>query len=368
MKKRYDPFYTPFPISLRLSTYAGQPTPARVLDLACGDGSLLLAASQRWPRASLVGNDVSPKALNTARKRCNLSSVSSFDVLRVAADPGLLRRLRAQWRPDLVLLNPPFSARSRHRFAVYVGTELCAMVSRAAAFLLTSAQLLHSDAKMVAVMPASFLSSARDEVARRLLRQLGRVTVVERLPRKAFPGCRAATIILVFSKGVSAVHRFPAPLPSPAGSEGVVQFVSDVVRGNVRMHEVSTGDWGRRRFLHTTNIREGLACPVLRVVPSDRRTVWGHVVLVPRVGMTKPGKIVAAHFRRRVVLSDCLFALVTASAVEAARIRGAIVENWELLLREYEGTGAPHLKVGALLAMLRACPIGAPARARQLTT
>ncbi|MBW6527918.1 peptide chain release factor N(5)-glutamine methyltransferase [Sphingomonas sp. RHCKR7] len=87
------------------SACLGERTPARVLDLGTGPGTLLLAALAEWPGATGLGVDRSDIALDQAR--------ANADAL------GLTRRAvfaRGDWgagiteRFDLVLANPPYVA------------------------------------------------------------------------------------------------------------------------------------------------------------------------------------------------------------------------------------------------------------------
>ena len=89
--------------------------PASLLDIGCGTGNLLAAASGVFPGARLVGVDPSPALLGTARKRPELAGIdllegsaealpfddATFDaclsllVLQEFADrPGTLREMR----------------------------------------------------------------------------------------------------------------------------------------------------------------------------------------------------------------------------------------------------------------------------------
>jgi hypothetical protein len=347
-----DAYYTPFPIAGRLAVYARRTGVRRVLDFACGDGSLLAAAEQRWPAAILIGNDRSRKALTDMRVRCPRVRAYRLNVLKVAANAHLITRYRNSWKPDVVLLNPPFSSRTRHRWPIAVGQELTGFVSQSAVFLLLGAQLIEPGSEMIAVMPFAFLASSRDKVARELLQGLGDIHVVERLPRNAFNGCRAESVILRFIRRRSQPSRFYAPEIEIANQYSAIHLVSAVVRGNVRVHETDLCSRPRRRFLHTTGIRDGVARPVLRALPAGARSVRGHVVLLPRVGMVRSTKIVACSFKSRVALSDCLYALSTKSVNDSTRLRSLLVTNWERIRAEYVGTGAPHLRSDALMRVL----------------
>lgn len=53
----------------RLFERAGGLAPARILDVGCGTGELLVAAARRWPGAELAGVDLSPAMLAKARAK-----------------------------------------------------------------------------------------------------------------------------------------------------------------------------------------------------------------------------------------------------------------------------------------------------------
>jgi hypothetical protein len=216
------------------------------------------------------------------------------------------------------------------------------------------AQLLKNAGQMIAIMPASFLTSSRDQMARELLQRLGTVVVTEELPRRAFRGCRAASVILAFQRRRATPTRLRPPT-TQAATVGIAHLIADFVRGNVRHHEaIAEGIGRRRRFVHTTHLRASAAYPVLRRVPVGARTVRGHVVLIPRVGTVVASKVTVAYFRRSVVVSDCIFALRAATAHDALRLHRAIVAHWPIIVAEYVGTGAPHIRSDALIASLTA--------------
>jgi ubiquinone/menaquinone biosynthesis C-methylase UbiE len=70
-------------IALRVAG-AWQPSPARILDLGCGDGIVGAAARQHWPDAVLTLLDFSPSMLQAARERMGKENSTRF----VQADFG----------------------------------------------------------------------------------------------------------------------------------------------------------------------------------------------------------------------------------------------------------------------------------------
>lgn len=81
----------------------GRRSPATILDLGTGPGTLLLAALDQWPEARGLGIDASPEALEYARRnaaRLNLASRAEF------RDGDWSNGLMSAF--DLILCNPPY--------------------------------------------------------------------------------------------------------------------------------------------------------------------------------------------------------------------------------------------------------------------
>ena len=92
-------------IAAAVEHFAGTPGPARILDLGTGQGTLLLAALDEWPKATGLGVDASPIALSYAQRnaeRLGLAGRAAFQLGDWAS--GLVGRF------NLILCNPPYVA------------------------------------------------------------------------------------------------------------------------------------------------------------------------------------------------------------------------------------------------------------------
>lgn len=90
-------------IAAAIEHFAGTAGPNRILDLGTGPGTLLLAALDIWPKATGVGVDVSPDALEFATanaRRLGFDRRSEFRLGHWA--DGIDERF------DLLLCNPPY--------------------------------------------------------------------------------------------------------------------------------------------------------------------------------------------------------------------------------------------------------------------
>ena len=94
-------------IAAAVEHFAGTPDPKRILDLGTGPGTLLLAALDEWPRATGIGIDFSPNALEYARRNAERLGLSERAELRIGDwAQGIDESF------DLVLANPPYVARN----------------------------------------------------------------------------------------------------------------------------------------------------------------------------------------------------------------------------------------------------------------
>ena len=84
--------------------------PARILDLCTGSGCIGIACALAFPEASVVLSDISPEALEVARRNVALHGVEDR-VMVVAAD--LFEGLQEPF--DLIVSNPPYVAEDEYR-------------------------------------------------------------------------------------------------------------------------------------------------------------------------------------------------------------------------------------------------------------
>jgi hypothetical protein len=84
--------------------------PLAIVDPACGAGAFLAAAERRWPRARLLGLELSPAAAAACRQRLPRATLHVGDALRGGLDP-LLEKLPSH-AFELWVGNPPYNGTS----------------------------------------------------------------------------------------------------------------------------------------------------------------------------------------------------------------------------------------------------------------
>lgn len=93
-------------IEAAVAHFAGR-APQSILDLGTGSGALLLAALSEWPDAQGLGIDASPGALAVARGNADRLGLADRATFRLG---DWARGIDATF--DLILINPPYIARS----------------------------------------------------------------------------------------------------------------------------------------------------------------------------------------------------------------------------------------------------------------
>lgn len=332
-----DQFYTPPELaSVLVGCLPKSFQPKVVADFAAGEGSLLTAAQSRWPMARKLANDVSPATVRWLKTSHPKWAVSNADFMSERSVRSSSLRV---WigRVDLVLLNPPFSQRSRKPLPVSYRGEVFG-VSLAVAFLVRSLEFVESDGYLLAVLPDGCLVGKCDEKIWARLRQDFHIEVLRDNANSAFDGVRARTSLVRMAKARIKKHPSSKFVDSFAG-ENSLEFR----RGQVQMHRFRVSKSPKALpLVHTTRLVHGetsLLGP--RVVALN--SVCGPALLFPRVGRVTPEKICTLEAGRSVVLSDCVIATQRGSDEQVIELRLNILSNWALFAEAYRGTGAPYL-------------------------
>jgi hypothetical protein len=330
------PDYTPAALSEELISWASIPLPRSVADFCAGEGSLLCAASGRWPLAYFYANDIDPLVKHSIKS----IAWDCFDFLSDQfPDPCAATSIGAF---DLVLLNPPFSdvkssvKRPRGRFS---GLSC----SNSFAFLLTALDYVAQDGELLAVLPTSTLKSERDSHARALLRRNFLCRVLAEPSYDRFPGLDVSTYLVSVRP-----KRSKASLSYDFTQQNVSGAQWSISRGKISVpradREVFSGAGG---WIHTSSIRS--SCIATRYAFSERtlgstqQVVEAGSVLIPRVGKVTPGGITVISEPE--IISDCLFGISFDDGRMSEVLVRAIREDFPSFRSIYAGTGAPYTTV-----------------------
>lgn len=345
-----DPYYTPpelaqvmvdlVPKSLRVKSIA---------DFAAGEGSLLHAALTRWPKAVIYANDLS-KVITRRLARLNPNweiSTSNFLETR-STSRAKFNSQRNQI--DLILINPPFSERSRRPISwLDMGADLSSGVTMA--FLYKSLNYLSPRGLLVAVLPDGCLASERDKKAWEEIYKSFEVEVIRDNCKSAFKGVSARTSLVRVQKRQTCTPKIN--LFISRHDDMHVEF--DVIRGRTQMHRFSPVqvEGVGLPLVHTSELLDGTVA--LRGAPrvAPHASITGSAVLFPRVGRVTPQKVAILRHGDQVVLSDCVLGVMCKDDKEACTLRNEIIAHWAIFANAYRGTGAPYITVSRANEVLR---------------
>lgn len=262
-RKRHGAHYTPAALAAFLAQRAvvrmhvPQGGPLRVLDPACGDGELLLAARSALYEAGceeieLVGFDVDPEAVIATQDRMSnlriCAKVQELDFVREAR-PGDFGEF------DLLITNPPYvrtqvlGSAAASKLAAQYG--LTGRVDLAHAFIATAPQCLSAGGVLALLCSNRFLSTRAGSNVRRLF--LERLTVLEVYDLGDTKIFEAAVLpaIVIATRGISngAAAKFATSYEASQDIEAVSDKLYDALAGNHdgvvshngRKYEVSVG-------------------------------------------------------------------------------------------------------------------------------
>lgn len=323
-----------------------------VADFAAGHGDLLAAARARWPMSSTIGCDVDPVCVRVMKSSKEVSYAVKCDFLSSASRERSATLRAHKGVVDLAVLNPPFSGIGAASLRVWTGDRFVTC-SKAMAFAYTSLAYLRPGGELVAVLPASCLTSVKDKVIRELCSTISSEEVVRKFSSRAFIGCVASTIVVRYRRGIANASVSDAIPSSHIGEEESVIRVR-LVRGCTPVFRAENGLAGSRfPFIHSTDIAGREVLVYTRGVKSTSRVVVGPVVLLTRVGSPASRKCAIYNCEQPIAISDCVIALQCNSLRGAERVRKRILSRWPILSDQYGGTCAPYITIEKLSLFLK---------------
>jgi hypothetical protein len=335
-----DRYYTPESVARELVEVGCAPEAVRCFDSACGGGELLRAAVRANPKVQCYGMDIDARAIRSLRRRHGDWVLSCADALH----GGVWCRARAardSVGSDLALLNPPFSMASTKGVVIEAGgfAGRCSVAMAHVMTVLVRATPL----RVAAVVPESFMYSELDDTAREFIRCRYDIDIVRGLRNTTFQGTRANSLVV-------ALERRDCAKPAIAPGELLPRPSSlSVVRGGLPVFEARRSP-AAVPLLHSTSL--GLfgtaKADLPRVKAIGRGVVSGCMICIPRVGIPSPLHLRVVRVRSALQLSDCVVALVFASARAGHEWRRVLIRNWTAFTDLYRGTGARYVTVRRL--------------------
>ena len=332
-----DRYYTPEPLARELlGECSFEGSTRSVVDPSCGGGALLDAAEKMLGVTECAGIDLDGPAIRSLRRSRPHWRLSVADVLCERSIRGSAVA-RGSTRPDLLLLNPPFS-QSKNRSEKYSwNSEEAIRVGRAMLFLLRTIDLFRPTRGVFAIVPESLMYLDLDSEGRAKIQSHFKLRELASLKSTAFSGARVRSVAIeLLPNGVS-----PEDAPLHVERRWSVGFE----RGTLPVHQASPARNGVP-FVHTSDLVDFVKTrSVSERVSPGRVRHRGWALLLPRVGLPNRSAVKACFIRAPLRLSDCVIALWCNSRHDARAIEDMFQANWHSLLGLYRGTGARYVTV-----------------------
>lgn len=300
---------------------------------------------------------------------------------------------------DCIVMNPPFSGKTKNWIKLDLGKELgkgdeksCAMPLEAA-FILRALNLLNPKGKLLAVVPSTLVSSLRTTWLRKYMLELGAVTYVHELPKKTFIGVESRVYLFVFersqihSKVMVLNHDLSYPVRMKINKKdlannsfrfdysfhhsfeiykknrillkdlnwGKLKDVAIIKRGEVDSPK------GYKDVLHSCDFRNGfweLTNSIKNLPPIMNKSIFMTLhgdLIVKRVGRNCSSSFGVNINRKKIVCSDCLLIIrpkeanMSVELLFALRIMFSEGSGFKLIER---GTGATYIAQQELMEFL----------------
>lgn len=324
--------YTGSSVASLLTKLLDVRSPATVIDLGVGEGSLLIGANALWGDAVLHGIDIDQASLDFARQKLGRGTFGRADCL-ASELPSNVRKLFST--ADVVLCNPPFLELC-HPLAIQKSVQDWHLTAEVK-FLEISLELLRPGGSLGIILPARYVSGPSYKDFRRQLVSTCNVVSVTHLPKSTFKTAQVETYFLVLRKelptgaislqslgangllGVAISLGFEAAVKRMDIQyySGLAHWIDDAVPLSLLLtQDVCRGVESRGRatapnIFHTTDFKrfpDGLvSLPDHDILQKNGLAMRGDI-LIPRVGHRSMHHC-AQVIEGELTYSDCVFRL-----------------------------------------------------------
>lgn len=318
-------------------------TPSTILELGIGEGSLAIAAMNRWRSARFIATEVDLDKIVSIKEKLPYVSVSNID--------GLSSNIEEQLNIiaggiDIAVCNPPYKIIAKEesylnilKSAGFLNSCNLNKLTTDILFLSQNIKMLKDDGELGIILPDTILTGSEFELFRKDLLSATTITGLIQLPMCAFAKTEARTHILFLKKRRTQEYTTELKLSNINGKiiskisvdsnslltrmdytyhsflkRGAQSGVSlkdigaKIFRGNLSKKELLM-KLGAGNFFHTTSFKNN-CCEAVSF--SNRGTIANFVregdILVARVGKGSVGKVAIVKSGVSEI-SDCILAI-----------------------------------------------------------
>lgn len=201
MSRTFQQFFTPKKYSqVMINALEIQP-PKKIIDLAMGEGSLLLEAMQRWEGSSYYGNDIDPDCCQLISNKHSSLHCHHYDIFLNSSISTLVSDIG---KVDLCIGNPPFhlipqdsNIRKILKEFKLDKTYKSDFIPSEVPFILQNFKILRENGTLALILPDGFFTNEYLKSFRQFLIENYHIDKVIELPKNIFKKTQAKTHILI---------------------------------------------------------------------------------------------------------------------------------------------------------------------------
>lgn len=367
-------FFTPSEISTRLVNESFQENPKIIADFASGEGSLLLAAQEKWPLAHLIANDIDASCVDLLHTNLNNKTLYNMDFL---SKNFVEKTLTSYHDVDLCIGNPPFqmveNSSISKRLLFSSGLSKYAnfkSIPIEILFVLMCFAVTRKGGEIILILPDGLVSGEKWKQFRSFLFDGNHVRKCIELPSGSFTLTEAKTHILIIQKDTRSDYTLLSSLNSDTikitRDEAIERFDFSYYKSTnknsmqkrelenikiIRGKSLQKSLFSDPHVLHTTKLSQGLTIFKAVNIPFDKSKYNSSLaiaekgdIVLPRVGtrcLGRVGFIESGTF----VVSDSLFVIKTRHIQIQKKILAFLQSSSgkELLISISKGVAARHI-------------------------
>lgn len=379
----YQQFFTPQKYSQVMIDSLDILEPKKVIDLAMGEGSLLIESKQKWPDSSYYGNDIDITCCKSLPKEHTDINCFHNDIFMNSSIDKLIHKIG---KVDLCLGNPPFHKIKQtpnikkilKKFqldTVYKSEFIPSEVP----FMLQSFKIINENGTLAFILPDGFFTNGYLKKFRQFILENYHVQKVIELPENIFKETKAKTHILIlknvklayqkinlsYHEGDSieistseAIERMDYSYYKNKKQINNTKCLSDlnidIFRGIPRYR---LKEFNNNYILHTTSFKKTyqFKSPLRthkKLHEFTNRIAQKNDIIIPRVGSSILGRVGIVE-NGYFIATDCIFVIRAKSNKDRQNIentlRSEFGQKWIASISK--GVGARHITLSDIWSM-----------------
>lgn len=381
--RAYQQFFTPQKYSQIMINALHIPEPKKVVDLAMGEGSLLIEAKQRWTKSAYYGNDIDIACCQHLPSEHDDIECFCNDIFKNSSINKLISEIG---KVDLCLGNPPFHKIKQNKDIKNILKQFkleqiykSDFISSEIPFILQSLKILKSGGTLSLILPDGFFTNSYLKKFRQFILDNYQITKIIELPENIFEKTKAKTHILTLlntkpidlklnlfchegnSVKISlaeAAERMDYNYYKHTEQLNSFQCLSDldieIFRGipRYKLKEIDNN-----YILHTTNFKQTYQFKSrLRTSKKLNRftdkIAQTNDIIIPRVGSNILGRVGIVK-RGYFIATDCVFVIRAKSNKDRVNIESTLRSQFgkDWIASISKGVGARHITLSDIWSM-----------------